>query len=126
MLGFDSECSVETGRRILPGDLGSQFDQLFVVELLGDASEADLIDVAGCHRVGVTQGSQCSLIEQIHNTRATRRECSGGGLGDAHQLLVRDSVLAAHGSVDVLSKHTADERCDAPVDQRRQPSFEQA
>ena len=52
-------------------------------------------------------------------------ETAGWDLADRHQLGIEDAMLAAHGSVDVLSKHTPNQRRDAAVQQRHQSRVKQ-
>ena len=104
--------AIKFTRRVFPGDRGRQFHQSVLSEKSAQALEEFITDVASrnCHSVGeLKRNAFCLSIEVT--VRVVRQ---GVNLG------VRNSELAAHGSIYVLSKLATVEKCNTPVDQRSQ------
>ena len=115
-MGADPEGSVELAGAVFPGDRCGQLDDLVVGEVLLDLCEELVTDVLIGDRdsIGVLQGGPFSVVKQ--RTRFVVR--------NVENLLGGYAQLATHGSVDVLSEDAAIERCDSPIDQRREFTFE--
>ena len=120
MLGSEAQGAVEPGRRVLPRDHLGELDDLIVVEVLTNPREQRRRHIGGRHRVGV--GERCARrgVEQPDPLVDGRVGVEGAASDrdDRTQLFVGDSLLAANCSVDVLSEHAADERGDAPIEDR--------
>src|SRR2546426_585803 len=109
-LRWDAERPVEARGRVLPRDDHRQLGDGVVVEVPLHAREELVVDVAVrlSDRVGVFERHLLRVAEE----RALRI------VVERLDLLRRDAVPAAHGSIDVLSELAAVPRGHAPIEQR--------
>src|SRR5262245_59788092 len=107
----DAERPIEARRGVLPCDDHRQLGDGVVVVVPLQAGEQVVVDVAS--RVGDRVGVFERHLLRVGEKRARRivaEECL--------ELLPRDTVSAAHGSMDVLSELAAVPRGDATIEQR--------
>ena len=106
----DAQRAVELAGSVLPGDDLRQLYQGIVVVIAAQSLEQLICDLApgDRHRVGVCERRALLFIV----------ERAQGILGERFDLLVREPKLAAHGSVDVLSKLAAVKGRDATIEKR--------
>jgi hypothetical protein len=99
-LGLNPECSVEPSRGVLPSHDRGEFHYFFGREKSLHGSEVGVRNIAKRHCIGIGQTSQGQVVEQSR----------GKGLAASHSLKLwaSQTVAAAHGSIDVLSKDATD------------------
>ena len=108
-LGWHAQSAIELTRCVFPGDRGRQLYQSIFIEKFAQTLKKFITDVAprDCHGVGEFKRQAFLLSEEV----AVRI------IFDGFNLLARNSELAAHGSIYVLSKLAPVEEGDAPIDQ---------
>lgn len=108
---------VELAGGVFPGDGGGQLDDRIVVVVGAEAGEESVVDVAVAEGdgVGVGEGGALGLVVE----RARRV------VGEGIDFLVRNTQLAADGSVEVLSELAPVVRRDATIDDRDEFRVEQ-
>ena len=112
LLRRHAQGAIEFTRCVFPGDRGRQLHQRVLIEEFAQSLKKFITDVAcrDCHSVGEFKHQAFLLSEEV----AVRIIFYG------FNLVVRNTELAAHGSIYVLSKLAPVEECDAPIDQRSQ------
>ena len=109
-LRWNSECPVETRGRVFPRDDHRQLRDGVGVEVSLQVREQIVVDVAGCHGVGVGERHFLRLAEQRAFRVFVKRI----------DLICRAAESAAHGSIGVLSKLAAVPPGNATIQQPAQ------
>lgn len=112
---FDSECNVDPRAVVLPGTDRSHLDNLGRLEVLLQSADECFVNRWRCGRdsLGVFQrqlllGAECGML-------------APGAFPDRADLGVADAIVAAPGSVQVLSERAANDRADPQVEQVAEP-----
>ena len=109
LLRGNAQRAIELTRCVFPGDGGRQLHQGVFIEKPAQSLKEFVIDVASrnCHSVG--EFKRKSFLLSVEVTVCVIR--------DGLNLVVGNSELAAHGSINVLSKLATVEEGNAPIDQ---------
>jgi hypothetical protein len=112
LLRRNAQGAIEFTRRVFPGDSGRQLHNLIFSEALSHPREEFICNFAPGygHSIGILKRQAFSLTIEI-------ARCV---IGQRINLVIRNSKLTAHGSINVLSKLAAVKKGDAAIDQRSQ------
>jgi hypothetical protein len=115
LLRWHAQSAIKLTGCVFPGDRGRQLHQSVLVEKSAQSFKEFITDVASrnCHSVGEFKRKAFLLSEEV-------TVCI---IRDGVNLIVGNPELAAHGSINVLSKLATVEEGDAPIDQRSQTSI---
>jgi hypothetical protein len=109
-LGGDAQGTVELAGGVLPSDGHGELDDSLVGEVVAEAGEEVVVDVA------VGEGDRVGVLESDalgFGVVGTRRVAL-----EIEDLLVGSAQLAADRSVEVISEGAAVQHGDPPVDER--------
>ena len=107
----DAKRAIDTRAVVLPGADRGHLDDLAGREVLLQLTDERLLDGWGSRR------DPLGVVEREPFRVAELRVLAPSAVDDGADLAVADAVLAAPGSVEILSEGTADDRADAQVEQ---------